>query len=109
MFANLYCINYSFLANDEVPGVDPMISEFMSTWNFVYTPEEIDKVTALARANFDQGKAQTQRTVRAVYERKRSLRLRREADEKEIRQRYYLRQLEHSSGDDDNWDHFSQN
>ena len=68
----VYC---PFVSNPKVGGVDPSTSAFMSTWNFVYSPEEIDKVVALARANFDEGKEQMRRTVRAVYERKKAKRL----------------------------------
>ena len=74
----LAVIYFPFLPNPKVEGVDPNTSNFMSTWNFVYTPEEIDKVVALARANFEEGREQTKRTVRAVYERKRNARRARE-------------------------------
>ncbi len=76
--AGITLIYLPFVANDKVPGVDPMKSDFMSTWNFVYTPEEIDKVVALARANYEEGKEQTRRTIRAVWQRKKKLRLQRE-------------------------------
>ena len=61
-------------------GVDPDTSPFLSTWNFIYSPQEVDKVVDLARANFAAGRDQTKRTVRAVYERKRAKRL--ETEEK---------------------------
>ncbi|RAH79387.1 FabD/lysophospholipase-like protein [Aspergillus japonicus CBS 114.51] len=68
------------------PGsINPDVDDFLSTWNFVYTPEQIDSVVGLAKANFAQGEDQVKRVVRAVYERKRSDRLRRE--EQEHRQR----------------------
>ncbi|EAW14054.1 putative phospholipase A2 (PlaA) [Aspergillus clavatus NRRL 1] len=61
------------------PGkIDPDVDDFLSTWNFVYTPEQIDSVIGLAKANFAQGEKQMKRVVRAVYERKKSDRLRRE-------------------------------
>lgn len=64
------------------PGsIDPDVNDFLSTWNFVYTPEQIDSVVALAKSNFAQGELQTKRVVRAVYERKKSDRLRREEEE----------------------------
>lgn len=64
------------------PGsIDPDVNDFLSTWNFVYTPEQIDSVVGLAKANFAQGEDQTKRVVRAVYERKKSDRLRREETE----------------------------
>lgn len=78
--SGLAVIYFPLLPNPKVPGVDPDKSEFMSTWNFIYTPEEIDRVSALAQANFDEGKEQTRRCVRAVYERKKRLRLAREEE-----------------------------
>ena len=64
------------------PGsIDPDVDDFLSTWNFIYTPEQIDSVVGLARANFSQGEEQTRRVVRAVYERKKSDRLQKEAQE----------------------------
>ncbi len=73
--AGIAVVYFPFLPNSKVQGVDPNTTPFMSTWNFVYTPEDIDKVVALARANFEEGKEQTRRTVRAVYERKKAKRL----------------------------------
>ena len=84
-------IYFPFLANPKVNGVDPMTSEFMSTWNFIYTPEEVDKVVSLARANFDEGRDQTKRCVRAIYERKKRLRLKREEQEMSERWRRRLK------------------
>ncbi|KAJ9193104.1 hypothetical protein DTO164E3_8069 [Paecilomyces variotii] len=59
-------------------SIDPDVDDFLSTWNFVYTPEQIDAVIGLAKANFAVGEEQTKRVVRAVYERKKRDRLRRE-------------------------------
>lgn len=84
--AGITVVYFPFLANPKVEGVDPVTSDFMSTWNFVYTPEDIDKVVALARANFEEGRERTRQTVRAVYERKR--RLREEAEEKARAERW---------------------
>ncbi|KAL1635902.1 hypothetical protein SLS58_010070 [Diplodia intermedia] len=107
--AGIAVIYFPFLANPKVEGVDPRESDFMSTWNFVYTPEDIDKVVALARANFEEGKDQTMRTVRAVYERKKAKRLEREAEEKERRRRWKLRtgRVGKKLGEGDHGDHFS--
>ena len=60
--------------------MDPKTSDYLSTWNFIYTPEQVDKVVALARANFDEGSEQTKRAVRAVYERKKAKRLEKERE-----------------------------
>lgn len=84
--AGLTLIYLPFMANDKVPGVSPGKSEFMSTWNFIYTAENIQSVIDLARANFDEGKEQIRSTVRAVYERKKQLRLEKE---KELRQQKF--------------------
>jgi phospholipase A2 len=85
-------IYFPFLANPKVPGVDPRTSDFMSTWNFVYTPEQIDSVVGLARTNYSEGAERTKRTVRAVYERKKKLRVEKERDDKERRWRWKLAQ-----------------
>ena len=73
--AGITVIYFPLIPNPKVEGVDPDKTDFMSTWNFIYTPEQIDKVIALARSNFEEGAEQTKRTVRAVYERKKRLRL----------------------------------
>lgn len=72
--AGITVVYLPFLANEKVPDVSPGTSDFLSTWNFVYTPEQIDAVVRLARANYDEGKEQIRSTVRAVYERKKKLR-----------------------------------
>ena len=100
--AGIALIYFPFLANKKVPDVDPNTSDFMSTWNFIYTPEEIEKVVALARANYEEGKEQTRRTIRAVWERKRMLRLQREEEDLELRRQYRLRKNTHAMSD-----HFS--
>ncbi|KAL7915634.1 acyl transferase/acyl hydrolase/lysophospholipase [Trichoderma velutinum] len=72
--AGLTVVYLPLLSNDKVPGVSPGTTDYLSTWNFVYTPEQIDSVVKLARANYDEGKDQIRATVRAVYERKKQLR-----------------------------------
>lgn len=64
-------------------SINPDVDDFLSTWNFVYTPEQIDSVIGLARANFAEGEAQVKRVVRGVYERRRRDRLQRERLAKE--------------------------
>lgn len=76
--AGIALVYFPFLKNDKVPDVDPLKSDFMSTWNFVYTPDEIDSVIQLARANFHEGQEQTKRTIQAVWKRKKGMRLKRE-------------------------------
>ncbi|EEH22914.1 hypothetical protein PABG_05125 [Paracoccidioides brasiliensis Pb03] len=57
--------------------IDPARDDFMSTWNFVYTPEQVDCVVGLAKANFAEGEDRVKRVVRGIYERKRRARLQR--------------------------------
>jgi phospholipase A2 len=89
--AGIAIVYFPFLSNPKVEGVDPVTSDYMSTWNFVYTPEDIDNVVALARANFDEGRERTRKCVRAVYERKKKKREARESAEREIRWRRKVR------------------
>ncbi|KIX05313.1 uncharacterized protein Z518_06185 [Rhinocladiella mackenziei CBS 650.93] len=77
--AGITVVYFPLLPNPKVEGVDPDKTDYLSTWNFIYTPEQIDRVVALAKTNFDDGADATKRTVRAVYERKKKLRLEREA------------------------------
>ncbi|KAG5931531.1 hypothetical protein E4U53_001713 [Claviceps sorghi] len=72
--AGLAVIYLPLLTNPEGPAISPGTTDFLSTWNFVYTPEQIDSVVKLARANYSEGKEQIRSTVRAVYERKKMLR-----------------------------------
>ncbi|RMD44520.1 hypothetical protein DV735_g513, partial [Chaetothyriales sp. CBS 134920] len=64
--ASIAVVYFPLLPNPNVPGVDPDTTEFMSTWNFIYTPDQIDQVVALARSNFEAGAEATRLTVRAV-------------------------------------------
>ena len=86
--AGIAVVYLPLLANEAAaPGVDVSVADYMSTWNFVYTPEQIDSVAGLARANYREGREQVRQTVRAVYERKRRRRLGREKGEREERWR----------------------
>lgn len=102
--AGIAVVYFPFMKNPKVPGVDPKISEYMSTWNFVYAPEDIDSVVALARANFDEGREQMRRCVRAVYERKKKKREEREHIERQRIWRMKVRQG--AVGRKGNFDHF---
>jgi cytosolic phospholipase A2 len=96
--AGIAVIYFPFVANpSKVPNIDPSTSDFMSTWNFIYTPDNVEKVVQLARANFEEGKERTKRVVRAVYERKKKLRLEKEGASRIKRWRKNLR---------DHGDHF---
>jgi cytosolic phospholipase A2 len=89
--AGIAVVYLPFLSNPKVEGVDPATSDYLSTWNFVYTPEQVDKVVELARANFSEGKDQIRRCVRAVYERKRKVREEKEEFARKERYRAFVR------------------
>lgn len=89
--AGIALVYLPLLPNPRVPGVDPRTTDYLSTWNFVYTPEQVDQVADLARANFDEGREQIRRCVKAVYERRKALREEREATEREMRHRSLVR------------------
>ncbi|OTB08143.1 hypothetical protein M426DRAFT_317246 [Hypoxylon sp. CI-4A] len=89
--AGLTVVYLPFLANPKVDGVNPAASDYMSTWNFVYTPEQVDKVVALARANYAEGKDRIRRCVRAVYERKKKVREEAETRARKERYRHLVR------------------
>ncbi|KAI0435290.1 acyl transferase/acyl hydrolase/lysophospholipase [Xylaria sp. FL1042] len=104
--AGLAVVYLPFLANpDKVQGVDPARSDYMSTWNFLYTPQQIDKVVALARANYAEGKEQIRRCVRAVYERKKKTR--EQAEEEARRERLRRLMRRGTAGRLGEGDHFS--
>lgn len=83
-------IYFPLLPNPKVPGVDPDKTDFMSTWNFIYKPEEVDKVVELAKTNFESGADQTKRTIKAIYERKKK---EREAREDKLKAKWWKNQL----------------
>ncbi|KAF2731310.1 phospholipase-like protein A2 [Polyplosphaeria fusca] len=108
--AGITVIYFPFVANPKVDGVDPKTSDFMSTWNFVYTPDQIESVVDLARTNFGEGADKTKRTIRAVYERKKKLREEGEEQERERKRRWKLRMGRAGGrrvGENDHGDHFS--
>lgn len=92
--AGIAVVYLPFLANKKVPDVSPGTSDFLSTWNFVYTPEQIESVVRLARANYDEGKEQIRSTVRAVYERKKKLREQAEEQRRSEKYRAFARRGE---------------
>ena len=93
--AGIAVIYFPLLPHPSVPDIDPDKSDFLSTWNFIYTPEQVDKVVELARTNFKEGEDKVKRTVRAVYERKKRERRRREEVEGGREWRFRIR----SAGD----------
>jgi cytosolic phospholipase A2 len=68
------------LPNEKCPDVIPETTEYMSTWNFQYTPDEIDNVVTLAERNFEEGSDRIRRAVKAMWMRKRQVRKERERE-----------------------------
>lgn len=89
--AGLTVVYFPLLPNPKVEGVDPNTTGFLSTWNFVYSRYNIDQLVSLAQANFEEGEEQTKRTVRAVYERKKTKRLQQEEKERFRRWKRHMR------------------
>ena len=87
--AGIAVVYLPFLTNPAVPGVNPGETDYLSTWNFVYTPEQVDSVVELARANYQESRDKIRGCVRAVYERKK--RGREEGEEALRRHRYRVR------------------
>ncbi|KAI5781417.1 acyl transferase/acyl hydrolase/lysophospholipase [Geopyxis carbonaria] len=81
--AGIVVAYFPLIKNENVPDVDPEVSPYLSTWNFEWTPDQVDNTIALAKANFAEGAERLKRTVRAVYERKKRLRLERERQDSE--------------------------
>jgi cytosolic phospholipase A2 len=69
-----------FLPNEKCPGVVPETTEYMSTWNFEYTPQQVDNVVMLAERNFEVGRERIRRAVRAMWNKKRQTRMEREEE-----------------------------
>lgn len=69
-----------FLPNEKCPGVVPETTEYMSTWNFEYTPQQVDNVVMLAERNFEVGRERIRRAVRAMWNKKRQTRMEREKE-----------------------------
>ncbi|KAF8453976.1 acyl transferase/acyl hydrolase/lysophospholipase [Terfezia claveryi] len=84
--AGITVIYFPLIPNEKVPDVDPETSSYLSTWNFEWTPKQVDDTIALAKANFGEGKDKVRRTVKAVYERKKKLRLEREQQIREAQE-----------------------
>lgn len=82
--AGIMLIYLPLLPNPKCPGVVPETSDYMSTWNFAYTPEQIDNVVELAQRNFESGEERIRRAVRCTWIRNRDARLQREREERTL-------------------------
>ncbi|KAG1459738.1 hypothetical protein G6F46_007140 [Rhizopus delemar] len=62
--------------NNYDPEFDPQAAEFCSTWNFVYTTEQVNKLHGLSVANVKDNIEKVRKVVKEVWKRKREERLR---------------------------------
>lgn len=60
------------------PEFDPQSAEFCSTWNFVYTSEQVNKLHGLAEANIKDNLEKVRKVVKETWERKRNDRLKKQ-------------------------------
>ncbi|GAA5807883.1 hypothetical protein MFLAVUS_001263 [Mucor flavus] len=60
------------------PEFDPQSAEFCSTWNFVYTSEQVNKLHELAEANVKDNLEKVRKVFKDTWKRKRDERLKRE-------------------------------
>ncbi|GAA5812698.1 hypothetical protein MFLAVUS_006156 [Mucor flavus] len=71
---------FPFIVNKAYdPDFDPQEAEFCKTWNFVYTPEQVEKVAGLAEANWDDNMEKIKSILKKTWERKRNQRLENES------------------------------
>ncbi|OAD02793.1 hypothetical protein MUCCIDRAFT_37692 [Mucor lusitanicus CBS 277.49] len=62
------------------PEFDPQTAEFCSTWNFVYSSEQVNKLHGLAEANVKDNLEKVRKVIKETWKRKRDERLKREGD-----------------------------
>ncbi|KAI9030730.1 acyl transferase/acyl hydrolase/lysophospholipase [Phycomyces nitens] len=62
------------------PKFDPQTAEFCSTWNFVYTADQVNKLESLGQRNWTDNVEEVRAVLRSVWERKRRERLERLPD-----------------------------
>ncbi|ORX48212.1 FabD/lysophospholipase-like protein [Hesseltinella vesiculosa] len=76
---HLTLLYYPFIVNHRFdPEFDPQTADFCATWNFVYKPEQVDRVVNLAKANWDDNVDKVRAALYAAWQRKRLLRLQQE-------------------------------
>ncbi|KAG0177885.1 hypothetical protein DFQ28_005226 [Apophysomyces sp. BC1034] len=68
-------IYFPLIVNDNYdPDFDPQSAEFCSTWNFVYTAEQVSKLSGLSETNVKDNVQDVKEVMKAVWERKRKQR-----------------------------------
>lgn len=61
------------------PGYDPSTAKFSGSYNLVWTPEQVDMIITISKANFQAGEDTVKEALRDAWSRKKTLRERAEA------------------------------
>ncbi|KAI9286677.1 acyl transferase/acyl hydrolase/lysophospholipase [Umbelopsis sp. AD052] len=68
-------IYFPLIGNDRYdPEYDPQENDITTTWNFVYSPSQVNKLHGLAEANWTENVDQVRQVLRGVWERKKKQR-----------------------------------
>lgn len=72
-------VYFPLIVNEKYdPEFDPQNAEFCSTWNFVYTSEQVNKLHGLAEANMKDNLEKVRKVIKETWKRKRDERLKRQ-------------------------------
>jgi phospholipase A2 len=72
-------VYFPLIGNDRYdPEYDPQENDITTTWNFVYSPDQVTKLHGLAETNWNENIDKVRQVLRGVWERKRKLRERQE-------------------------------
>lgn len=72
-------VYFPLIVNEKYdPEFDPQNAEFCSTWNFVYTSEQVNKLHGLAEANVKENLEKVRKVIKETWKRKRDERLKRQ-------------------------------
>lgn len=68
-------VYFPLIGNDRYdPDYDPQENDITTTWNFVYSPSQVNKLHGLAEANWNENVDQVRQVLRGVWERKKKQR-----------------------------------
>lgn len=68
-------VYFPLIGNDRYdPDYDPQENDITTTWNFVYSPDQVSKLHGLAETNWKENVDKVRQVLRGVWERKKKLR-----------------------------------
>ncbi|KAI8074496.1 acyl transferase/acyl hydrolase/lysophospholipase [Gongronella butleri] len=77
---HLSLLYFPFIVNKQHdPEFDPQTADFCATWNFVYQPEQVERVVRLGQANWDDNIDTVRKVLYATWIRKMRIRMQLEA------------------------------